>query len=318
MVQAERQIAQLQLEVASSMSFPEPATEQKRDSSPEKWVEFSNNPQVYDDVIREARLRQMKEAQETRAQATSQPLIELDTPPTSTNSPEKNNIRERFIPTSSRDGVRVIEQKPDPRVQSPSMTLKTHSHNTGRRLKNGRQRRQGQETQSQNQTPNNKTASQPLRASQNQRKSGSRSNNQRNQAQVRMPSHQNNANVRRQEPFSSARHNPMVSTGGSNQPQTDIFASLAPGGGQAPVDSISLIGESDLGFEAEVLGIRRGHRTDQEVVDASSLRERFRMEIPVAPYAESLMSFGGDGADSPVKPAQPPENEKEEELLIDI
>ncbi|KAK2601424.1 hypothetical protein N8I77_010874 [Diaporthe amygdali] len=318
-VQAERQMAQLQLEVASSTSFPEPATEQKRDSSPEKWVEFSNNPQVYDDVIREARLRQMKEAQESRAPAaSSQPLIELDTPPTSVNSPEKNNIRERFIPISNRDGVRVIEQKPDPRVQSPSTTLKTHSHNTGRRHKNGRQRRQGQETQNQNQTPNNKTPSQPLRAPRNQRKSGTRPNNQRNQAQVRMTSNQNNANVRRQEPFSSARNNPMFSTGGSSRPQTDIFASLAPGGGQAPVDSISLIGESDLGFEAEVLGIRRGHRTDQEVVDTGSLRERFRMEMPVATYAESLMSFGGDGADSPVKPAQPPENEKEEELLIDI
>lgn len=91
----------------------------------------------------------------------------------------------------------------------------------------------------------------------------------------------------------------------------DIFAPVTPAGpsgNNAEADDMSLIGESDLGFEAEVLGIRRGRNTGQEVVDTNALRERFQVACD---DAESLMTFGGDGGDSPTKN----EDEEEEPLI---
>jgi hypothetical protein len=82
---------------------------------------------------------------------------------------------------------------------------------------------------------------------------------------------------------------------------------------------MSLMGESDLGFEAEVLGVRRGrHRTNLEPVNNTTVPEHVQQHM--GPDVESLLSFGGDGACSPTKPAlsDKDEKEEEEEFLIDI
>ncbi|KKY34264.1 suppressor of ascus dominance 3 [Diaporthe ampelina] len=193
---------------------------QSRDSSPEKWVEFSRNPEIHDNVIRRARIQAM------------QPLIELDTPPTSTANASRNTIKERWIPISNRDGQERLNQR---RQQQPV-------------------------------PPNN------------------------------------SPNFEARGPFQS--------------PVSGLEA-LAPVRVQAAADSISLMGESDLGFEAEVLGIRRSRRTgDGSEVNVNTVPGQVQEGMDIV--VESLVSFGGDGAVSPAKPASSPKKDEEEELLIDF
>lgn len=287
-----------------------PAPERIRDSSPEQWVEFSKNPQAHDDAIRKARLQAMEHSME-------QPLIELDIPPTSVAQPEKNIIKERFIPISNQNGVRVIQKEAEPHGRClPEDSAQSNSRNTGRRHVNGQQQRQGPQTPAHGRNGFNGKRSEAVPTLHNSGKNSARANGQRGQPRGRPTQHQNRPNQRRQPRLAPYNNTKGASSRGPPQSQINLLDTVEPARDEAPVDSVSLTGESDLGFEAEVLGIRRGsRRTGRGPVNAKPVLQK--VQEVVGADAESLMSFGGDGAVSPTSTA-PAANEKEEELLIDI
>lgn len=304
--EAERRMAQLQLEAASlpSSTTPTPVLEQRRDISPEKWVDFSQNPQAHDDAIRNARLLAIE------------PLVKLDDSPTTAAPP--NVIKERFIPISNRDGVRVVEKQAQSRDRPiPKVSAQADNQNNGRRHRSGKQQPSGQQTHNHGRAPikgNRFGAESRLR---NHGNSNARANGQRSQVQGRPTLQQGRPNQRRQQQPYPPNSNPMAGARGANQSLVNFLNAAAPSRGQAAADSISLMGESDLGFEAEVLGIRRGrHLTDQGTLNNNTVPDR--VQEVMGTDAASLMSFGGDGADSPGEAATTPKDEKEEELLIDI
>lgn len=308
-LEAERRLAQLQLEVApsSSSTMPAPAPDHVRDSSSEEWVEFSRNPQAHDEAIRNARLQAME------------PLVKLDAPAA---PPDQNNIKEHFIPISNRDGERVRKQ-PEARGRGlPKASAQANNQNTGRRYNNGKQQGQDVRTQTQGRTPFKGKRVEAASTFRNSGNSNARGNSQRNQTRGLPARHQNRLDQRRQQQLLQPHISSISGAGTVNKPLADLLHTVAPARGQAPVDSISLMGESDLGFEAEVLGIRRGrHRIDHEPVNVNSNTAVDRVQAWLRADVESLMSFGGDGAGSPTKRAPAPKDvkdEKEEGLLIDI
>lgn len=306
--EAERRLAQLRLQgpPLAPSTTPEPTPKQSRDSSPEQWVEFSQNPQAHDDAIRDARLKAMG------------PLIELDTPAAPAAQPEKSTIKERFIPISNRDGERVIGKQAEARGRIlPKPYAQAGNHNTGHRQRNDKQQRHGPQTQNRGRAPFKGKRFESVPPLRRNGIASGQAHGQHGQLQGRPNLHQTTLNQPRQQQTAPPKRSPMVSTGGSFQTLSNLLDTAAPAGGQAPVDSISLMGESDLGFEAEVLGIRRGgNRTDRGPINTNTIPERVQESMGID--AESLMSFGGDGADDPAKPAPAIKEEKEEELLIDI
>lgn len=307
-LEAERGLAQLQLQAAPlpPSTLPTPATVPTRNSSPEEWVAFSRNPQPHDDAMRRAQLEAMG------------PLIELDAPSAPAAQPEKDKIKERFIPISDRDGVRVVGNQAEPRGRSlPKAYTQADNHNTGRRHRNDKQKRQGPQTQNHGSAPSKGKRSEPVLPLRKSGKGSGRANVKHGQPHGRPNLNQTRPNHRRQQQPAPPRNSPVVGAGGACQPLVNLLDTATLAGRQAPADSISLIGESDLGFEAEVLGIQRGgNRTDRGPVKKNTVDVELQEDMHTA--AESLMSFGGDGTDSPTKPAPAPEDEKEEELLIDI
>lgn len=298
--QAERQLARLRLEVAPSPSSKVPASapDPIRNSSPEKWVEFSQNPAAHDDAIRKAQLLSMA------------PLIELDTPPTYAESPEKNAIKEHFIPTSTRDGMRVVGKPGD--VRSPrraEVPARADTQTTIRHPQNGKQQRQGPQTQNRGHTPSKVEPFVTVPASRNHGSSNSRPNGQRGQAQQRAIPKWNKFGQRRQQQPATPSKDVTAGAGVAPKIPVNLLDTVLPVGDHTAADSISLMGESDLGFEAEVLGVRRGRlQSAQSTVKTQA----------IGADAESLMSFGGDGADSPAEPAPASKNDKVEELLIEF
>lgn len=307
--QAERQLARLRLEVAPSPSSKVPASapDPRRDSSPEKWVEFSQNPAAHDDAIRKAQLLSMA------------PLIELDTPPTYAGSPEKKAIKERFIPTSTRDGMRVVG-KPASDLRSPrraEVSARADTQSTIRHPHNGKQQRQGPQPQNCGHTPSKGQRFVTVPAFRNNGNSNSRANGQRGQAHQRPIPNRNKFSQRRQQQPATPSKGVIAAAENILQPPVKLLDTVLPVGGHAAADSISLMGESDLGFEAEVLGVRRGrYQTAQNMFNPKTLADLYPQAIGAD--VESLMSFGGDAAESPAKPAPASKNDKEDELLIEI
>lgn len=298
-------MAQLQLEAAAppSSTTPPPILEQRRDNSPEKWVDFSRNPQAHDDAIRKAQLEAMK------------PLIDLGTPSTTEAPP--NMIKERFIPISNRDGVRVIEKQSQSCDPIRKVSAQADNRNTGRRHRSGKQQPAGPQTHHHGRAPfkgNRFEAASRLR---NHGTSNARANGQRSQIQGRPTLQHGKFNQRRPQQPGPPNNGPMAGAGGAKESLINLLDTVAPAVGKVAADSMSLMGESDFGFEAEVLGIRRGgHRTDRGTVNTNTVPDRVQEVIGID--AESLMSFGGDGAESSAEVATTPKDEKEEELLIDI
>lgn len=305
-------MAQLQLQATPSPSttIPVPAPMHSRDSSPEKWAEFSKNPEIHDDVIRQARL-----------QAMQPPLIELQTPPTSTTDAEQNNIKERWIPISNRDGVRVVEkQAEDGGRRFPKASAQTQNQNKDRRHRTGKEQRRGPQTQNQGHAQYRGHRAAALPPQRGHGRIGPRAKGRPIQVQGRPTLPQETLGQQRQQRQQQPappNNISKVDTAGAFHSLLSDLESLAPAGGQAAADSISLMGESDLGFEAEVLGIRRSSRAvGGKDIKADTVPERVRDDMGTD--VESLMSFGGDGAFSPAKPVSPPKKDEEEELLIDF
>ena len=307
-IQAERQMAQLQLEPTPlpPTTIPVPAPVQSRDSSPEKWVEFSRNPEIHDNVIRRARIQAM------------QPLIELDTPPTSTANASRNTIKERWIPISNRDGVRVVgKQAEDCDRSFPKASSQTQIQKNDRRHRTGKQQRGGPQTQNQGRAQFRDNRSETVTTRRDCGNTGSRAKGRRNQVQARPTLQQERLNQRRQQQPVPPNNSPNFEARGPFQSPVSGLEALAPVRVQAAADSISLMGESDLGFEAEVLGIRRSRLTgDGSEVNVNTVPGHFQEGMDIV--VESLVSFGGDGAVSPAKPASSPKKDEEEELLIDF
>lgn len=302
-LEAERRMAQLQLEAAPlpPSTTPTPYPEQTRDSSPEKWVEFSQNPQAHDDAIRKAQLLALE------------PLIELGAPQMT--APPPNMIKERFIPISNQDGVRVIEKQAQFRGrQVPDVSAQANNQNAGRRAQ---QQRPGPQTRNRVRAPfkgNRFEGSYGLR---NHGQSNARADGQRSQVQRRQTVQQGRPNQRRQQQPAPPEKSHTAPGGGGIESLINFLDAAPPAGGQVALDSISLMGESDLGFEAEVLGIRRGTpRADRGTVNTNTVADRVQEHRGID--AESLMSFGGDGAESSGEAATTSKDAKEEELLIDI
>ncbi|KAG8160778.1 hypothetical protein KVR01_009042 [Diaporthe batatas] len=304
-LKVEQQMAQLQLESSplSSSAIPSAAPDQIRDSSPEKWIDFSKNPAIHDEVIREARLQALNPS----------PEIELDSAPPP-NAGQRGGINELFTPvTVNRDGFRVIGQQ---RTQSRG----TAGHQPFPRANNqavGNRRGAANQKQSpqphmQARAPSGNNRSQATSRSHG----GKPMNSQRNQAQLsRSPQKSKRHLTRKEETFVSRKDHGDDSLHVINSPAQPLGGvRCAPS--EATADLMSLMGESDLGFEAEVLGIRRGrHRDEPSPADTkASPKLQQHMDLDV----ESLMSFGVDGTSSPTKRAQPPNIDNKEDWLIDI
>lgn len=304
-LEAEQRLAQLQLQAVPlpPSTLPTPAPVPTRNSSPKQWVAFSRNPQPHDDAMREAQLEAMG------------PLVELDAPLAPAAQPEKDKIKEQFIPITNRDGVRVAGNQSEPRGRSHPKAYAQADHR--RRHRNDQQQQQGPQTQNHCRAPFKGKRSEPDLPLHRSGKGSGRANVQHGQPHGRPNLNQTRPNQRRQQQPAPPRNSPMVGAGGASQPLTNLLDSVTPAGGRAPADSISLMAESDLGFEAEVLGIRRGgNRTDRGPVKKNTVPVRVQEDMGIE--VESLMSFGGDGIDSPTKSDPAPKDGKEEELLIDI
>ena len=121
-----------------------------------------------------------------------------------------------------------------------------------------------------------------------------------------------------QQPSLQQRSQPIVKNAYPRQPQTQPQATDAasqdrffPMPRRTHAVAESTVGESDFGFEAEVLGIRRGGKSH---VDAHDLRGHVRSHLPVTDDVESLISFGGGQAQDATDNA----DDQEPECLIDI
>lgn len=325
-------MADLQLESASwsSSTMPTAEPDQIRDSSPEEWVEFSKNPEVHDDVIRDTRLQAMK------------PLIELGATPAPAAEADKRMIKERFIPISNQDGQRVIGKPAGTRGRhAPPASSQTSNQSTDHRRGGNNQKqgyrpqsqirgrqaqassqKQGPQTQSHGRAPFKDNRFHPTSASQRHGNRTPRVNGQRSQVPIPPNTHKIVPNQPRQGKVVRPQPNPKPDLSRASRFPIQGFGVGRPSEGSAVDDLMSLMGESDLGFEAEVLGIRRGrHHTEPDPVLTNSVSERVQMHMGAD--VESLMTFGGDGADSDgadcaTKPGNSPKKEPDEELLIDI
>lgn len=327
----EQQMAELRLDAApwSTSTMPTAEPDHIRDSSPEKWVEFSKNPEIHDDVIRDTRLQAMK------------PLIELDTTPATAAEAGKQVIKERFIPVSNQDGQRVIGQQAGPRGRHPPpASSQTRNHSTDHRRGGGNQKQDyrvqsnkwGRQAKAyhQKQSPHAQLHGRaPVKDNRSQATSASRSHENRSapvsgqhsQVQVQPSTHKHMSTQPRQGKVISTQPKPTSHPRKASQPPVQGSGVAQPSGASAVDDLMSLMGESDLGFEAEVLGIRRGRHAEPDPVNTTTAPQRVQMDM--AADVESLMTFGGDGADSddadsPTEPGRPPKKEQKEELLIDI
>ncbi|POS74311.1 suppressor of ascus dominance-3 [Diaporthe helianthi] len=294
-------VEQLELEPArlSSSAIPSAAPDQIRDSSPEKWAKFSMNPAAHDDVIREARLQAMNPT----------PLIELDSGPSATAG--ATVIKERFIPVINHDGVRLIEQQPGIRARGPPQTSPwTNSQNTGHR-RGANKQRQSTQPQIQVRAGSGNNGRKATSASRSHDKMTSRVSFQRNYVQLPPGPQNDKRNSTRQERIPPPRRGP------TGDPLDRCKPPVQRAPSETTADLMSLMGESDIGFEAEVLGVHRGRHRD-EPSPANKKTWPRKAQQPAGPDVESLMFFGGDGACSPTKRAFSPTVEEDEELLIDI
>lgn len=315
-------MTELRLEAApwSASTMPTAEPDQVRDSSPEQWVEFSKNPEIHDDVIRDTRLQAMK------------PLIELDATPAPAAEADKHMIKERFIPVSNQDGQRVIGQptggRPPPPASSQTRNQTTDPRRGGNQKqdylaqanKRGRQARayhqkQSPRAKSDGHAPFKNNSSQATSAS---RSHGNRApgNGQRSHPQVPPNTNKPVPNQSRQGKVIPTQPKPTSYPKRASQPPMHGSGVAQTSGGSVIDDLMSLMGESDLGFEAEVLGIRRGRHAEPDPGNTATEPQLVQMDI--AADVESLMTFGGDGADSPTKSGRSSQKELKEELLIEI
>lgn len=309
-------MAELRLEAAPWSTMPTAEPDQIRDSSPEQWVEFSKNPEIHDDVIRDTRLQAMK------------PLIELDATPAP--AAEGGMIKERFIPVLNQDGQRVIGQPTGTRGSHPppaSSQIRNQKQDyRAQANKRGRQARAYHQKQSPRAKSDGRAAfkNNSSQATSASRSHGNRApgNGQRSHPQVPPNTNKLVPNHSRQRKVIPTQPKPTSDPRRASQPPVQGSGAAQPSGGSVIDDLMSLMGESDLGFEAEVLGIRRGRHAEPDPVNTTTEPQLLQMDI--AADVESLMTFGGDGADSdgadsPTKSCRSSsQKEPKEELLIDI
>lgn len=276
---AEQQIARLQLysdgrqvpavdSLPGGISHTEAST---RNSSPEKWQEFSRDPCAHDDAIRQARLQQMTE-QEAQ-----------DAP---------DAIQEKFFPIANQDGHRVLGE------------AQVIDRLTGDVQRCGQAPQQGRPVhRGYTQSPRQSGQSQQPSSRQRRRTRKEPVQQQRNQKTREIVT----------EGFTSFRQYyytasnagaggvfPNASTTSQRLNQSQIHAHAVAQRFSSHY-AASTIGDLDIGFEAEVLGIRRGHTTKLDA-DADELLEQSHNHLPMVTETASTEN----------------DEEDEPELLIDI
>lgn len=293
-LKAEQQMAQLQLEAApSSWAIPSAAPDPIRDSNQAEWAEFSKNPTIHDDAIREALLQE------------TSPFIPMDdaAPP---DAVETGRIKQVFTPvTEGRDGARVTGPPQTSFIRgyyqrSPQPNTQTVGH--------------GANKQKQNPQPRNQARA----ASGNTRSQVTPASAQPKQVPVAPSPRRNKRRPARRE----QEQNFPTQRSPAAEP-LDVFRPVAQGSGvrrapsEATADLMSLMGESDLGFDAEVLGVPRRRRNAPSPADTKLSPQKVQQ---MGHDVESMISFGGDGACSPYpkERSHSPKAEDKEELLVDI
>ncbi|KAK7737338.1 hypothetical protein SLS53_006641 [Cytospora paraplurivora] len=295
--QAEQRLAKLQIQGdvdqahAKASQFESPT----RNSSPEKWQQFSRDPRVHDDAIRQTRLQGTKEQE-----ISAQPLIDLGTPAMTVDGESggkaSDTIHERFVPIANQDGRRILgEAQVVNDLSDISQPRAWAKQQTGRQAQGG-----------QHQTPR-------------QSGQGQRAASQQYRQLVTEP---NPAAAQVFTNTSAIAGRPGQSQLHAHMAIQDVARNFSPEVRRTRQIAESTVGESDLGFEAEVLGIRRGPTTqsDQIAFLEEDLRHSHKSDNP-----ETLRSFDGlDGAQYrvPTGAKQPTtsvdKDDDEQTLLIDI
>lgn len=300
-------MAQLQLEAAplSSSAMLSTGPDQIRNKSPEKWVDFSRNPAIHDDIVREARLRELNHTPLVEVVAALGPTPDVG---------DRMRIKEVFTPiTVNRDGARVpgqqqTETRRGNHQPSPPANTQTVSHRRG-----ADKQKRNRQTQSKGRAA---SGNNPSQAPSPSRPHGNQVNIQRDRVRTGPSPRKNKRHSTRQEETFPSRRSPPAEPLDIFQPAAQGFGVVRRAPSEATADLMSLMGESDLGFDAEVLGVRRGRHCDEPSSPKTKTPPR-KVQKQMGLDAESLMSFGGDGACSPTKAARSPNDEPEKELLID-
>ncbi|ROV98679.1 hypothetical protein VMCG_06750 [Cytospora schulzeri] len=326
--QAEQQMAELQVHgTDSSSGYASQSGAPARNTSPEKWQHFSRDPRTHDEAIRQARLREM-----TEQQTQHQPLLSLGTHSTTIGNSSvgmaPNVIQEKFISVENKDGRRVLGGAQD------------IGHVGGGVQRDGRTKKQGRQearSQAKRQTHRNE-AQRPLQPAQ-VRQSASKKhhrfeNNETLQPQPQPPVYAGPRDIRQigsqqqriqhtQTQGQSYRHSILQHQSAANANAVEVFPNTMATTQGLDHLSESNIDESDIGFEAEVLGIRRSRRTQ---VDTNALREGFGQHLPRAHQEGPQITFEDPHSVEPQceagakEPTFPKGNNEDEdsELLIDI
>ncbi|ROV99204.1 hypothetical protein VPNG_08197 [Cytospora leucostoma] len=287
---------QIQGDVGQARARASQFESQECNSSPEKWLQFSHDIRVHDDAIRQTRLQAMKEQE-----LSARPLIDLDTSETTVDGKPggkaSDTIHERFIPIANQDGRRILGETqviddlrdiPQPKARAKQQ-----------------QRRQAQRGQPQKPR---------------QRGQGQRAASQQDRQLVTRP------NAASADVFTNT--SAIARRPGQSQIQAHVAAqdrarNLFPTGRRPRQVAEPTIGESDLGFEAEVLGIRQGHTTQADRV--APLEEDLH-HPHMNDNTETMISFDGQdggqlrvatGAKQPSTSAGRADDD-EPALLIDI
>ncbi|KUI69898.1 Helicase required for RNAi-mediated heterochromatin assembly 1 [Cytospora mali] len=259
-------------------------------SSPEKWQQFSRDPRSHDDAIRQARLQQMaeQEAQDQSPMFLGNPANTIEE---ASGSKAPDAIQESFIPIQDQGGRRIPGEARI--IDSVSGGAQHNQQRNKHGPKGGRQ----SASQKHRRAANNVTSQQQQRAQQAQRQLSGR--------------------------FASPEHSAIAQASGRSLQHDYVANQFSPVVRQARHIAESTVGDSDVGFEAEVLGIRRSHTTQ---IDTSALREQFQHQPPPVHGAVPLISFDDlGGAEARAETSAEKQNipsgkekDDEPELLIDI
>lgn len=286
-------------------------------SSPDKWQQFSRDPRVHDEAIRQIQLMEM-----AGQEAQDRPLISLDTPATTIGGSSVHKapegIQETFISIENQDGRRLPGNTQD------MAHIRGDVQYDGRAQKQGRQefRQQAkkQTHQNDNQLPRQPRRSQQSASQQNRRKNAALQQQQQPQVHVgphnvRQTGYQQQRSQYTQTQGQSSGNPALWHHSASSANAAVVLPKTLPTSHgldplEDPEDS-----DSDIGFEAEVLGIRRGHATK---AGAKTLRRKSQHHLSqIQQEGPPLIDLGDlDGAEE-----QTPKSNNEDdgpELLIDI
>lgn len=326
---AEQQLAELQLDgdarqahsIGSSSGYASQSSAPARNTSPEKWQQFSRDPRAHDEVIRQARLREIAEQA-----ARSQPLISLGHSGTTIDdssvgmAPE--GIQEKFIFVENQNGRRILGGTQDISPVGGSVQRDGRAHKQGRHEARQQARRQSYRNEAQG--PNHSGQGRQSASKQHRQLGSNETPQQQPQVHVvpsgirQIGSKQQRTTQEQSYGRSSLQHQSAYNANADEMlPDTLLTTQGLNHFSDSNIDG------SDIGFEAEVLGIRRGHKTQ---VDTKALRERSQHHMLRVHQEEPLINFGDmddvvprvEAGSKESNTSKGSDKDDEPELLIDI